>query len=52
MGKGEKRSEKVRKDGKRLKKVGIDSSLIGEYDFSCVANVDVLLDCRFPYLGG
>ena len=49
MGKGEKRSEKVGKGGKRLETMRIDGGLIGEYGSSCaVANVHVLLTHGFP----
>ena len=52
MGKDTKRYRKMRKDANRWEKMGIDSGLIGACGFSCVANVHVLLNCRFPYLGG
>jgi len=40
------------KGGKRWEKIGKDGGCIGEYDFSCVANAHVLLNCKFPYLWG
>jgi len=50
MGIDRKRYKKIRKDGERWEKTGIDGGLIGEYGVSCVANTHVLLNCRFPYL--
>jgi hypothetical protein len=52
IGKDTKRYRKIGKGGKRWEKMAIDCSLIGEYGFSLVANANVLLNCRFPYLGG
>ncbi len=50
MGKDRKRYKKIRKDGERWEKMGIDSGPIEERGFSCVASAHVLLDRRFPYL--
>ena len=53
MQKDTKRYRKIGKDGERWEKMGIDGSLIGERGVSCdVANAHVLLNRRFPYLGG
>ncbi len=52
MGKDTKRYRKIRKDSERWEKMAIDGGYIGEYGFSCVANTHVLLNRRFPYLGG
>jgi len=51
MGKDRNRCRKIQKDRKRYEKMAIDCSLIGEYGFSLVANVHILLNCRFPYPG-
>lgn len=42
----------MQKDAERWEKMAIDGRYIGEYGFSCVANTHVLLNRRFPYLGG
>jgi len=53
MQKDTKRYRKIGKDAKRWGKMGIDAGCIGECGFSCdIANVRVLLNRRFPYLGG
>ena len=55
MGKDAERYRKIGKDTKRWEKAGkggIDGGLIEEYGFSRVANARVLLNRRFPCLGG
>jgi len=47
-----KRCRKIQKDRKRYEKIAEDGGCVGECGFSCVASAYVLLNCRFPYLGG
>ena len=53
MGKDRKRCKKIQKDRERYEKIAKDGGGVRERRFSCdVASARVLLNRRFPYLGG